>query len=500
METSDLSNPQPSPSTTEMPPKVKLPTMLRLGLFQMGLGLMSVLTLAILNRVMISELGIPATIATGALAMHQLVAPVRVWFGHLSDTKPLLGHHRSGYVWLGTAGFAVAAFVAVQVMWQLGAAIRVAGGWTLNTPILGWTALLALVFTFYGLALSCSSTPFTALLVDVSDEDNRSQLVATTWSLLMVGIVIGGVTGGILLKDIGKTETALVANSSTTLLLGAEPFSTSLEQLQAPINTIFIVVPLVVCGLALLSTLGLEKKYSRYASRSTVINQEENITLGKALKVLTASPQTAIFFTFLAVMTLSLFMQEGVLEPYGAEVFGMSIGETTKLNSFWGIGTLLGLSTTGFLVVPRLGKKKTTKLGCLSVAVCFCLIILSGFSQEPNLLRLAVLMFGLTLGMTTNAALSLMLDLTAAETAGTFIGAWGLSQAMSRAVATAAGGVVLDIGKALFTTPLLAYSLVFGLQAVGMVIAIWFLGRVNVQEFRNNTQQAIIAAMESDLD
>ncbi|MBW4647737.1 MAG: BCD family MFS transporter [Kastovskya adunca ATA6-11-RM4] len=481
-------------------PRLDLLTMVRLGLFQMGLGIMAVLTLGILNRVMISELGVPAIFAAGAIAMHQFVAPARVWFGQLSDAKPLFGKHRSGYVWLGAAGFTIAAFLAVQIMWQLGTVVRAAGGWTLNAQTLGWTALLALSFTIYGLALSASSTPFTALLVDVSEEDNRSQLIGTTWSMLMVGIVIGGITGGVLLKRLEEAGVVLGANVGSTLFADWQPIKTPIETLQPPINSLFVLVPLIVFGLALLSTVGIEKKYSHYAARSTFVDREDKITLGRAIKVLTASRQTGLFFTFLLVMTLSLFMQEAVLEPYGGEVFNMPIAETTKLNSFWGLGTLVGVSTTGFLVVPRLGQQKTTRLGCLLVAICFCLIILSGFTHEPNLLRVAMLLFGLAAGITTTGALSLMLDLTAAETAGTFIGAWGLSQAMARAIATVTGGAVLTIGKALFTTPLLAYSLVFGLQAVGMLVAIGLLKRVNVKEFRRNTKDAIAAVMEQDLD
>ena len=69
--------------------QVEMPTIFRLGLFNMGLGLMAVLTLAVLNRVMISELGIPATITGGILATSLFVSPARVWFGQLSDNKPL---------------------------------------------------------------------------------------------------------------------------------------------------------------------------------------------------------------------------------------------------------------------------------------------------------------------------------------------------------------------------------------------------------------------------
>lgn len=498
MATSDLN--VSSPERPASSPQVKLPTMFRLGLFQMGLGVMSILTLGVLNRVMISELGIPATVAAGTLALHQFVAPARVWFGQMSDAKPIFGLHRSGYVWIGTALFSVAVFLAVQVMWQLGTAVREAGSWiwTPETAIL--TGLLGLIFILYGLALSSSSTPFAALLVDVSEEDNRSKLVGTTWSMLMVGIVIGGISGGILLESLQQDGVIWSANVGSLLLSNEKVIPTPIEVLQGGINRLFFLVPLVVLGLAFLATWGIEKKYSRYKSRSRVADREDKVTLRGAIQVLTASRQTGLFFSFLIMMTISLFMQEAVLEPYGGEVFDLPISQTTQLNAFWGLGTLIGVSSTGFLVVPRLGKQNTARLGCLLVAATFVLIILSGFTQQAVILKSAVFLFGLAAGLTTTGAISLMLDLTAAETAGTFIGAWGLAQALSRAFATVAGGIVLDVGKALFTAPVLAYGLVFGLQALGMIGAIALLNRVNVSEFRTSTNKAVSTVMEGDLD
>jgi BCD family chlorophyll transporter-like MFS transporter len=479
---SDSSQPNPRPTKAA----VGILTVFRLGLFNLGLGLMAVLTLAVLNRVMISELGIPATITAGTLAISQFVAPARVWFGQLSDAKPIFGLHRSGYVRLGTVIFGLTVFLAVQVVWQLGALVRANGAWLWNASTIGWTALLALILAIYGLAVSASSTPFTALLVDISEEENRSKLVAVVWSMLMVGIVIGGISGSIVLGQIEQG--------------GEVAGQIPLENLQGPINFVFIVVPLLVIGLALIATWGVEKKYSLFASRSTTTEREDKITLGQSLKILTASRQTGIFFFFLALLTISLFMQEAILEPYGGEVFGMSIAATTKLNSYWGIGILIGYSITGFFVVPRLGKKLTTKMGCILVAICFGLIIFSGFTQQEIILKIAMLLFGGAAGIATIGGISLMLDLTAAETAGTFIGAWGLAQAMSRALATVAGGVVLDIGKAIFTAPVLAYSLVFALQAIGMFVAIALLNRVNVREFQATTRKAIATVMEGDLD
>ena len=469
MATSDMS----VPARASQPPRLNLFTMFRLGLFQMGLGLLSLLTLGILNQVLISELRIPGILASGAIAMYQFVSPARVWMGQLSDTKPMGGYHRTGYVWLGLGLQAVCLFCAIQVVWQLGASI--ADGWTGVST--GWMALLAGMFALYGLCIASSSTPFAALLVDVSDEDNRSQLVGIVWAMLMVGIVAGAIVSQVLLE-------------------GLTP-----QQLEPAITRLFILFPLSVVGLGIVATWGIEKKYSRYGTRSSLAGREDQITLRQALSVLTASKQTGFFFVFLLVMTTSLFLQQSVLEPYAREVFGLSIGESAGLNQFWGYGILVGIAIAGFVVVPRVGKRRTAMVGCLFTAGSFVLVILSGATTNPTLLRSAVMVFGLASGILTNSAVSLMLDLTAAETAGTFIGAWGLAQAMANASATVLGGAILDVGRQVFgPSSFLAFALVFAIQAVGMVVAFTLLIRIDVQTFKQESGQAISALLELELD
>ncbi|BAZ41249.1 hypothetical protein NIES4101_72110 [Calothrix sp. NIES-4101] len=489
MASGNLSNPGvDNPSL----PKLNLFTMFRLGLFQMGLGIMSLLTLGVLNRVMIDELKVLPFIAATAIAMHQFVAPVRIWFGQLSDSKTLFGYHRTGYVWLGAAAFTLISFIALQTVWQLGLSLQ-NSGWSLITY--GWTAVLGLLFALYGLALSISSTPFTALLVDITDEDNRSKLIGVVWSMLMVGIVVGAIVSSRLLERPEICGAAILSYNPT-----ATAKVVNIAQLQASVNPVFMIMPTIVFGLSLLATFGVESKYSRFSSRVIKSDREDQISLGKALRVLTASRQTGVFFGFLLVLTLSIFMQDAILEPYGGEVFGLCIAQTTRLNIPFGIGTLIGISATGFLLVPRLGKKNTTKLGCIAAAVSFGLMVMAGFSANVGLLMASLLFFGLSSGAITAGATSLMLDLTAAETAGTFVGAWGLAQAMARGLATVLGGAVLNFGKLVFGNPVLAYGTVFGLQAVGMIVAVMLLRRVNIKEFEQDTKNAIASILESELD
>ncbi|WP_017717595.1 PucC family protein [Kamptonema formosum] len=125
-------------------------TIFLLGVFQKGLGMMSVLTLGVLNRVMIAELRVPALMATATLAAADFVAPARVWFGQMSDAKPLWGYHRTGYVWMGAAVLSLNSVLAVQFVWGLGESLQATGRTGETT---GWAVLLALVFALYILAV-----------------------------------------------------------------------------------------------------------------------------------------------------------------------------------------------------------------------------------------------------------------------------------------------------------------------------------------------------------
>ncbi len=426
-------------------PRISLFTMIQLGLFQMGLGMMSVLLFGLLNRILIKELGIPGTIASIVLAVTLFVAPARIWFGQMSDTKPIFGLYRTWYVRFGAISFATIAFLAVQPIWRMAELLKV-GNWVQATE---WIALSTILFGLYGVAISASSTPFATLLVDITDEEDRSKIVAIDWAMLLVGTIAGGITIGVLLKK-----------------LGANP---SIDELKSSINQLFLIVPWVVVTMAFISTWGIERKYSRFL-RNQSIETKEIVGLSRAWTLLTASPQTQFFFTFLISMTLGLFLQDAILEPFGGDVFNLPAGETALLNVPYGVGTVAGILIAGFVISPRIGKKKTAQLGCQAVALSLGTIIASGLTGNPAVLKLCLFLFGLASGTTTTGAITLMLDLTAAETAGTFIGAWGLAQALSRGMATIFGGVLLDIGGRIFgiaangDRSVGAYGLVLGVR------------------------------------
>ena len=86
-------------ATADLP----LRRLLRLSLFQVTTGMALVLLVGTLNRVMIVELGVPATLVGAMLALPLVFAPFRALIGHKSDTHRCeLGWRRVPFIWKGT--------------------------------------------------------------------------------------------------------------------------------------------------------------------------------------------------------------------------------------------------------------------------------------------------------------------------------------------------------------------------------------------------------------
>jgi len=213
-----------------------------------------------------------------------------------------------------------------------------------------------------------------------------------------------------------------------------------------------------------------------------------------------------VFFSFLILFTLALFLQDPILESYGAEVFGMPIAATASLNAVWGIGTLLGLLLAGLWLGPKLGKLHAARLGCRLIVATLLLLLLAGFFARVQVLQGVMFLFGLAAGIGTNSALVLMLDLTLPQAAGTFVGVWGLAQALSRALGKVLGGGLLDVGRWLqqqwfgsIASPFPAYALVLGVEILVAIAALLMLSRVNLQQFREDTGRSLSKVLALEL-
>ena len=469
-------------SPADQSPSLGLLNTLRLGLFQGCLGCLAVIFAGLLNRIMLSELQFPGLLVGGALAFEQFVAPSRVLFGQISDSHPWVGRHRLPYIWLGTALFCGLAVLSIPLIFHVGRLLEAGSQPELALGIAGLCGLFAL----YGLAISLATTPYLALVIDRTSEAERPRAVGLIWCLLTVGIVIGAISISLSLRSLdGITDPALLE----PVLLG-----------------FMIRVIAVVLVLTVVATVGLEPgRQQQLAQPSSSVRREDAITLAQAWALVTSSRQVLVFFSFLVLFTLGLFLQDPILESYAADVFGMPIAATASLNAIWGMGTLTGLLLAGFLIVPRLGKLATARLGCQLILVSLVLLALAGLEPHVPVLQLVMLLFGLAAGIGTNSALVLMLDLTLPEAAGTFVGVWGLAQALSRALGKVLGGGLLDLARSLQQLFELApsvyfpYALVLCVEVVVAFGALVLLRRVNLRQFREDTGRSLSKVLALEL-
>ena len=157
-------------ATADLP----LARLLRLSLFQVSVGMATVLLIGTLNRVMIVELGVGAWLVAALVALPILVAPFRAMVGFRSDThRSVLGWRRVPYIWLGTwlqfGGLAIMPFALIllsgDITW---------GPWWIGH------ASAALAFVLVGAGMQTTQTAGLALATDLAPEATRPRVVAPT--------------------------------------------------------------------------------------------------------------------------------------------------------------------------------------------------------------------------------------------------------------------------------------------------------------------------------
>jgi BCD family chlorophyll transporter-like MFS transporter len=176
-----------------------------------------------------------------------------------------------------------------------------------------------------------------------------------------------------------------------------------------------------------------------------------------------------------------------LLEPFAAEAFGMTVQQTTRITSIWGGAVLLMILVAGALE-KRAPRKLVAQIGNISALAGFLVILASGLLASQGIFWLGVLLLGAGTGLATVANLALMFDLTIPGYVGLFIGAWGVSNALSRLVGTLMAGVVRDVATSLTQNAMTGYLLVFGIEAAMLAVAIGMLVRIDADAFHKQVE------------
>ncbi len=404
----------------------------RLGLVQMALGAIVVLTTSTLNRVMVVELALPALLPGMLVALHYLVQIARPRMGHGSD----VGGRRTPWIVGGMAVLGVGGVVAaLGTVWM--ATDRTAG-----------IALAMLGFALVGLGVSASGTSLLVMLAKRVPAARRAGAATLVWMMMIAGFALtAGVAGHLL-----------------------EPYSP--ERLLA----VTAGVSLTAFVLALLALRGLEGAQARY---ERPIGDAPSFK--DALAQVWGEPVARRFTIFVFISMLAFSAQDLILEPFAGTVFGYTPGASTQLSGVQHGGVLAGMLLVAFSgalaarfplhpVLGRIGSLRGWTIGgCIASALALFGLTLAGLQGEGAPLKATVFALGLANGAFSIGAIGSMMRLAGEgrqAREGVRMGLWGAAQAVAFGLGGLVGTGASDLARWLIASPGSAYAAVFALEGL----------------------------------
>jgi BCD family chlorophyll transporter-like MFS transporter len=388
-------------ATTELP----LSRLLRLSLFQVSVGLAMVLLNATLNRVMIVELKISATLVSVLVALPLLFAPLRALIGHKSDNhRSILGWKRVPYIWAGTmmqfAGLAIMPF-ALLVMTGNGQSGPLPG------EIFG-----AVAFLMVGAGVAVTQTAGLALANDLAPPEARPRVVSLLYTMLLVGMLISSVVLGRILTNF--TETQLVGVIQGTAVV-----------------TLF------------LNVIALWKQEVRHTGGTNLAAIDEQ-DFSVRWSAFTAAPRTRRLLFAVGLGAAGFGMQDILLEPFGGQVLGLAVGQTTALTALSSMGTLIGLSLAAQALAQGRDPARLAACGALAGIFAFALVVFSAPLHSVALLSLGTTGIGFGNGLFAVCTLTAAMALGAQGGSGLALGVWGAVQASAAGLGILVSGAIRD--------------------------------------------------------
>jgi BCD family chlorophyll transporter-like MFS transporter len=151
------------------------------------------------------------------------------------------------------------------------------------------------------------------------------------------------------------------------------------------------------------------------------------------------------FLIAIGLGTAGFSMQEIVLEPYGAQVLGLTVSATTALTALLAAGSLAAFA----LAARQLGRgadpARIAATGATVGLLAFSIVVFAGPLHSAGLFRLGTLLIGFGGGLFGVGGLACAMSREHNGESGMAIGAWGAVQASAMGLAIVAGGLLRDV-------------------------------------------------------
>ena len=411
--------------------ELPLPKLLRLALFQVTVGMATVLLIGTLNRVMIVEMGVAAWLVSTMVALPLLAAPFRALIGFRSDThRSVLGWRRVPYLWFGTllqfGGLAIMPFALIL--------LSGAG----QGPAWVGHAGAALAFLLVGAGLQTVQTAGLALATDLAPAATRPRVVALMLVMLLVGMVVSGLAFGLLLADFSALRLIQVVQGAALVTIA-------------------------------LNILALWKQEPRSSAREQV----ERPDFGATWRRFAQHARARRYLVAVGLGTAAFSMQDIILEPYGAEVLGLSVSATTTLTALMALGALAAFALAARWLARGADPHRVAAYGALTGLAAFSCVIFAQPFGSAGLYRVGGALIGFGGGLFSVGTLTAAMNLESGGLHGLALGAWGAVQATCAGLAIGLGGALRDAVSvlashgafgAVLAHPATGYSVVYHLE------------------------------------
>ncbi|HUN91600.1 MAG TPA: PucC family protein [Burkholderiaceae bacterium] len=415
-------------------PDLPLSRLLRLSLFQASVGMALVLLIGTLNRVMIVELGVPASLVAVMISLPLIFAPLRAFIGFRSDThRSALGWKRVPFIWKGT----MVQFGGLAIM-PFSLLVLSGGGHANHAPV--WIGQLgaALAFLLVGAGVHTTQTVGLALATDLAPVESQPRVVGLMYVMLLVGMLVSALVFGALLFDFTPGRLIQVIQGSAVATM-------------------------------VLNILALWKQETRRPSQAAAVARQQP-TFRAAWDRFSEGGHAIRRLVAVGLGTMAFSMEDVLLEPYGGQVLHLTVGTTTKLTATLALGGLVGFGLASRILSRGADPFRMASAGALVGVAAFLMVIGAAPFDSPPLFAAGTLLIGFGAGLFGHGTLTATMNLAPAEQRGLALGAWGAVQASAAGIAVAFGGIMRDVvGSFGDVAPLGAatgYTSVYALEVV----------------------------------
>lgn len=425
--------------------------LLRLCTFQIGSAMGDILVTSIWNRVMIVNFGLPALPVGLLLSLRYLLSPLSLYAGFRSDHTIFLGYRRTSYIWLGRALMVASLPLLALSVGRFDAA---------PNESLGWVFAIA-SFLLYGTGTLLSGSPFLAFVRDSTPPARQGLAASVVETALIIMFAVVGISFSLVIQEYslaGFWELTIA-----TMLIGGFFW--------------------------IFSIAGIEKRTRAVIQTVGMTTRKEAAHFHATFAKILADPRPRAFAVFLAVATAAAWMQEVILEPFGAQVLDATLAQTTRYSSYWQGATALVLILAAIVWRKRRAERQVpiAQIGLSIMALGMALLTVVALTAQASFVILPLLVFGIGFGLFTFAGFQLLIVMTSETDAGAYLGLWTVTILLSRGIGISLGSALRDGFASLTNSAALGYALVFVISALGLFLAPFLLQRVNILSFARDS-------------